>query len=434
MSIGRFEKRFSRFAALALAGFSAIGCSAKSSATRTDAGNDAAANEVGQDGATGGGDSSSSDATAAADSGDTNAAIGADAGGTEDGPTIAVDSSVSGDAGATDSSETPDAPTPSCSPPKSAHCGQDAGGPGACVDLTSDSNNCGQCGAVCSGSTPVCSNGSCVAMCNTASDQTQCGTECVTLGNDGNNCGACGNACATSTVCSGGVCTPLSSIGGVGCADGTREAFESQTTFPAIAACAGGWDGNGGTAGYTGVFPAPLRTTNPNCTQNGNSGPNPDGIGCSSIDLCAPGWHVCAGGEVIARVKGVIDSGSQTDGCTATTWPVNSFFAASIGSTGYYECAEPYGTVTGPTCTNASGAVGCQANPGLTNDIFGCGSEGVSVSTCGDVDRSGGNLCGSLDKGWYCGTDGYRESVNAVHNPNPEGGASPGGVLCCMSM
>jgi len=320
-----------------------------------------------------------------------------------------------------------------CDPPRATSCGSDGGGPNTCVDLASDSNNCGACGTTCSGATPVCSGGSCVALCDTASDQTQCGAQCVTLGNDSNNCGACGNTCASSALCSGGLCTPLDSIGTTGCADGTREVFVNQTTFPAIAACAGGWDGNGGIVDYTGVFPAPLRTTNPNCTSNGNSGPNPNGTGCSAIDLCATGWHICAGGEVLPRVQSAPNiAPSATDGCAADTWPASSFFAAAIGSTGFFECAEPYDTRTGPSCTNSSGAQGCEANPTLTNDIFGCGTEGVTIGTCGDVDKSGNNLCENLDNGWSCGTDGFRESVNAVHNP--EGGTSGGGVLCCKEL
>jgi hypothetical protein len=323
-----------------------------------------------------------------------------------------------------------------CNPPNSAACGQDAGSPGSCVDLTSDTSNCGGCGIVCSGATPVCSGGSCVGACDAASNQTQCGVQCVVLGSDLNNCGSCGVACAASEVCSGGVCTPLSMIGPNGCADSNRDVFIDQTTFPAIAACAGGWDGNGGTAGYMGVFPSPLRTTNTNCAQNGNNGPNPNGTGCSAIDLCAPGWHICAGGEVIARVRNAFDASGQTDGCLADAWPANSFFAASIGSTGYYECAEPYDTLTGPNCNNQSGAANCQANPTITNDIFGCGTVGVSVSTCGDVDRSGGNLCGSLGgTGWSCPNDGLRESVYALHNPSLVAGTvGGGGVLCCAGL
>src|SRR5262249_58988117 len=113
---------------------------------------------------------------------------------------------------------------------------------------------------------------------------------------------------------------------------------------------AGGWDGNGGKAGYTGVFPAPLRTTSPGCAQNGNSGTNPNGTGCAAIDLCSPGWHICAGGEVIARVRSALTSSNATDGCLADTWPARSFFAAAIGSTGYYECAEPYAKGVGASC------------------------------------------------------------------------------------
>jgi hypothetical protein len=306
------------------------------------------------------------------------------------------------------------------------------GGPSACVDLNSDGNNCGSCGAACAGATPLCSGGSCVAGCNTASEQTQCGNDCVTLGNDQRNCGACGAACPASTVCSGGLCSPTSGIGLAGCADGTREVLVDRTVFPTIAACGGGWDGNGGAAGYTGVFPAPLRTPNAACAESGNTGPNPNGKGCSAIDLCAPGWHICAGGEIAARVQRAFDSGSHPDGCTAATWPAGSFFAGAIGSTGCYECAEPSGTVTGPNCTNSNCATGCQANPALTNDIFGCGAIGVAINTCGDVDRSGSDLCSALNAGWSCGSDGFRESVNVAHNP-ATAGANLGGVLCCAS-
>lgn len=321
-----------------------------------------------------------------------------------------------------------------CNAPKSALCGQDAG-TGSCADLTSDTQNCGRCGVVCSGSTPVCSGGTCVTQCNTASGQTLCGEQCVTLGDDHDNCGACVHACASSEVCSGGVCTAFGSIDPVGCADGTREVFANQTSFPAIAACAGGWDGNGGAANYSGVFPAPLRTTNPGCSQNGNSGPNANGKGCSASDLCSLGWHICMGGEVLARVKGSPTFDAQTDGCAAAVWPANSFFAAAIGSTGCSICAEPYFTETGAGCTNSSCAQGCQANPAITNDLFGCGTEGIADSSCGDVDRASNNVCQSLDRGWSCGSDGVRESVFAVHNPAPAGSApSGGGVLCCQDM
>ena len=117
-----------------------------------------------------------------------------------------------------------------------------------------------------------------------------------------------------------------------------------------------------------------------------------------------------------------------------TPWPNGSFFAAAIGSTGCYECALTTDTITGSSCTNSSCQAGCQANPGLTNDIFGCGAGalGVSPSVC-DVNQSGNNLCSNLGPGWSCGTDGVRESVYAAHNPSVAG-APIGGVLCCRSM
>ena len=119
-------------------------------------------------------------------------------------------------------------------------------------------------------------------------------------------------------------------------------------------------------------------------------------------------------------------------------WPSASFYGAAIGSTGCYQCALTTNTVTGPTCTNASCMAGCQANPNLTNDIFGCGNTGVAVSagTC-DVDQSGNDGCAALDNGWTCGvpkgTASTTESVKAAHDPTASGAAT-GGVLCCRDM
>jgi hypothetical protein len=37
-----------------------------------------------------------------------------------------------------------------------------------------------------------------------------------------------------------------------------------------------------------------MRTT-PTCSrQSGNTGTNLNGTGCSTVDLCAPGWSVCS--------------------------------------------------------------------------------------------------------------------------------------------
>src|ERR1019366_939073 len=57
-----------------------------------------------------------------------------------------------------------------------------------------------------------------------------------------------------------------------GCADGTREAFQSTTRYPRIAGCAGGFT-------RPGVFPPGP----PTCGHRaGNTGPNPAGEGGSA--------------------------------------------------------------------------------------------------------------------------------------------------------
>jgi hypothetical protein len=305
--------------------------------------------------------------------------------------------------------------TCACHFPTSTSCS------GVCVDATSDTNNCGACGNACSGATPVCSNGVCVATCNTASMQTACGSQCVVLGMDPMNCGSCSNVCSPTQVCSNGMCQapPTDPIG---CADGTREHFVDTTMFPNIAACRGGWD-------QPGVFPSPVRVGGAMCLHSGNSGANPNGTTCASSDLCSAGWHLCRGGEIHPRTMGM--------GCPADTWPADSFYAAGEGSSGCYDCALTTGTI--PTgCTNSNCMVGCQENPGLTNDIFGCGNNtfGVDPTTC-DVDHSGNDLCNALTPlgGWSCGNDGYRESVNAVFDPSATTSTSTeGGVLCCRDM
>lgn len=217
-------------------------------------------------------------------------------------------------------------------------------------------------------------------------------------------------------------------ITALGCADGSREAFTDAAIFPAIAACAGGWDGSAGPA-YSGVFPPPLRTDDANCKNNGNSGPNPDGTGCSSSDLCESGWHLCAAGEIIARVGGAVGS-SETDGCSATTWPENSLFLGAIGSTGCYICAEPDGTVTGSACNVSDCAVGCLPSPDLNNDAFGCGTAGAPATSCGDVDR--GIVNTGLGSSWNLGPDDLHEGQNISHDPNAAGAG--GGVLCCKEI
>jgi hypothetical protein len=236
------------------------------------------------------------------------------------------------------------------------------------------------------------------------------------LGNDAYHCGMCGNACTPSEICAGGVCTSVASIPRVGCADGTREAFADETTFPNVAACAGGWT-------RAGVFPSPSHSVAPGCATTGNSSTtNAVGTDCASVDLCAAGWHVCRGGEVQARATG---------GCTAAQaeYTTDSFFAAAISSTGCNACALTTGTVTAG-CTSGNCASGCIEHPTLNNDVYGCGSGGgaVGAATC-DVDRAGGNNCALLVAGWICGGS-TSESITLTRDP-AAAGAAMGGVLCC---
>jgi hypothetical protein len=244
-----------------------------------------------------------------------------------------------------------------------------------------------------------------------------CSGSCVTLGNDPDNCGACGNTCDASEVCAGAECTPVVSVSPIGCSDGTREAFADQATFPNIAACAGGWT-------IPGVFPSPAHSNAAGCEAPGNSSTvNPNGVGCSAIDLCSPGWHLCRGGEVGVRASG---------GCAAATseYTAKAFYVGAISSTGCDACALITNTVT-TGCNSYSCVAGCQENPALNNDVFGCGSTGtiVPASVC-DVTRASGNTCSALPAGWSCGTSGQAESTATVHNPAATG-APEGGVLCC---
>jgi len=278
---------------------------------------------------------------------------------------------------------------------------------GVCVNAAADPNNCGSCGRVCP-TNQVCVAGGCVPNCSAGS--VLCAGACVILGNDPRNCGACGVICPAENACSGGVCTPIVNTSDIGCADGQREAFVDRTAFPNIAACSGGWS-------RPGIFPSPLRSNNLACARSGDDGNNPTGSGCSSVDLCAPGWHLCRGGEIRPRAA---------QSCAATSYPADSFFAAAVSGTGCGVCALLTGTVT--SGCNSSNCVGnCREDPSLNNDFFGCGSTGAAAtpSTCDGLDRFSNNDCGALGAPWACG-GGVMESITVTKTT-----AARGGVLCC---
>jgi hypothetical protein len=201
-------------------------------------------------------------------------------------------------------------------------------------------------------------------------------------------------------------------ISEIGCADGQREAFTEMARFPNIAACSGGWT-------LQGIFPAPSRSGVAACTNVGDDHTtNPNGMGCSSADLCAQGWHICRGGEVLPRAP---------MGCASTSfYPPGTFYAAAVSGTGCGVCALLSGTLaTG--CNSSNCVSNCREDSTLNNDFFGCGVIGalVTPSACDGLSRFSNDNCSSLTAPWVCGGS-VTESLT-VTKP----GAAAGGVLCC---
>jgi hypothetical protein len=247
-----------------------------------------------------------------------------------------------------------------------------------------------------------------------------------------------GTPCGRQHVCEGGACVAVFIDAGVdagvpdagfdagvvvgdpvGCSDGTREGFQSLTSYPNIAACSGGWS----VPGVTGnVQPACGRAS-------GNTSANRDGAGCASADLCSAGWHVCRGKDEVATKA----NGSCADAVPAGA-PNNSlFFAVAQAS------------VSNTTC-DASG----------DNDVFGCGNLGTQLSAqklCGVLTRALASTrpgtCGFNEAEpnlgpWQCldGTQGDLHegalvtkqgcpNTGCSYDGNPVGNADKGGVLCC---
>jgi hypothetical protein len=211
------------------------------------------------------------------------------------------------------------------------------------------------------------------------------------------------------------MCVPVMSVDPIGCADGARDAFANRTTFPNIAGCAGPW-------GLPGIFPAIPKSALPVCATLGDDSTMApaNGAGCASSNLCAPGWHICNGGEIASRTGGM--------GCAATMdYPAGTFFAASVSGTGCNICALRSGTLTGPMCTSASCTANCRESGDLNNDFFGCGVIGTMItpSGCDGLNRASGNDCSALAAPWTC-SGGVMES-RTVTKP----GSNAGGVLCC---
>jgi len=220
--------------------------------------------------------------------------------------------------------------------------------------------------------------------------------------------------CDDGDPCTANLCDPtlgctFPPIDCHGCADGVRDGFRDLARYGGIAACAGGFQ----VMGLSHV-------SAPTCARGaGNDGTNPDGVGCSATDLCAPGWHVCLSESDVAA--------HSPDGCMgASDAAPSSFFATRQTGPGCGVCA----TGTDPGCGPNDCRAGCAQTDQTTNDIFGCGSLGdrPDAASCGVLDRFSNNLCSALAAPWRCDADpaGLRESDFVV-----KPGSDHGGVLCC---
>jgi hypothetical protein len=236
----------------------------------------------------------------------------------------------------------------------------------------------------------VCTGGVCQAP--TCTDTVKNGAE-TDVDCGGGTCNKCvvGKAClvgsdCTTNECVGGVCVAVS-----GCSDGQREGYVGKAN---IAACSGGWS----VAGVTTVA-----SQSAQCNRNaGDDSANPTGTGCSVVDLCQVGWHVCANSAEVV---------SKSDGSNCA----GAFANPSIqGDTALFFTTRQSGPGNG-TCGAGN------------NDLFGCGTLGSTPgSGCGILDRFSNNLCSSLAAPWSCGNDGVQEAANATKTA-----ANRGGVLCC---
>ncbi len=205
-----------------------------------------------------------------------------------------------------------------------------------------------------------------------------CG-DSFTAGESTGATGAGGGGTATSTGTASGSAS--------GCADGTREAFIDAGAFPEIAGCSGGFQVPGLAAGVA-LVPACAR-------EGGNDGPHPDGAGCSAVDLCANGWHVCNSAAEVAQ--------RAPNGCDDAA----GFFATR----------------------QAQGNDVCAAPPAV-NNFAGCGTLGqlADAASCAPLDRVMRFDDCAATQSWHCGSDADQAQEGAIVIKD---GSDEGGVVCC---
>lgn len=208
-----------------------------------------------------------------------------------------------------------------------------------------------------------------------------CGAECVDPLST-THCGTCNNTCSETARCLDGNCIEP---GSAGCADGEREGYLQQDFFPAIAACAGGFDVGG-------------VSTAASCDHEaGDDSANPNGTGCGLADLCAKGWHVCEDARELVGLAGGF-------GCTAAIDGTDRQFYA-MQATG-----------AGPGTCDLAG----------NNDVLGCGNVGTETerSSCFHIRRY---ITNEDDiSPWDLGESASEEALNVTKS-----GPALGGAMCC---
>ena len=180
----------------------------------------------------------------------------------------------------------------------------------------------------------------------------------------------------------------------VGCADGVRDGLIDLAAYPAIAACAGGWE-------VPGLLSNAARS--PACARGGgNQGERPNGQGCSATDLCAAGWHVCDfASEVAARGGKCADAVAPANGSKV-------FYATR--QLGDDRCA------------------GDGSEFGGDNFVHGCGNVGLTAgSGCAPLNGVLHENGCSANPPWRCNAGNNLREISTVTKP----GAALGGVLCC---